>query len=98
MLLDMERPSNIRIPDLIQKKRDKNELEPDEIRYFIGEMVKGCIEQAQLGKQNHLSQPFEFSYAKSFLFILICRRNVDGVVFQRNVSTFSLTCNELTLI
>lgn len=47
MLLDMERI--IRIPDLIQKKRDKNELEPEEIRYFIGEMVKGCIEQAQLG-------------------------------------------------
>lgn len=39
-----------RIPDLIQKKRDKNELEPNEIRFFIEEMVKGCIEQVQLGK------------------------------------------------
>lgn len=40
----------IRIPDLIQKKRDKNELEPDEIRFFVTEMVKGGIEQVQLGK------------------------------------------------
>lgn len=45
----MERQS-IRIPDVIQKKRDKYELEPEEIKFFIDEMVKGCIEPVQLGK------------------------------------------------
>ena len=40
----------IRIPDLIQKKRDKDELEPGEIRFFIEELVKGSIEPVQLGK------------------------------------------------
>ncbi|XP_046652473.1 thymidine phosphorylase-like [Daphnia pulicaria] len=44
----MERQS-IRIPDVIQKKRDKYELEPEEIKFFIDEMVKGCIEPVQLG-------------------------------------------------
>lgn len=42
--------SSIRIPDLIEKKRDKKELESEEIRFFIEEMVKGCIEPVQLGK------------------------------------------------
>jgi thymidine phosphorylase len=48
----MERQT-IRIPDVIQKKRDKCELEPEEIRFFIREMVKGCIEPVQLGKFQH---------------------------------------------
>lgn len=49
LFLEMEGRGTIRIPDLIQKKRDKQELDPEEIRFFIEEMVKGCIEQVQLG-------------------------------------------------
>lgn len=48
----------IRIPDVIQKKRDKYELEPEEIRFFIGEMVKGCIEPVQLGKLSNENYVF----------------------------------------
>ena len=49
----MERHA-IRIPDVIQKKRDNHELDPEEIRFFIQEMVKGCIEPVQLGKSRIL--------------------------------------------
>lgn len=40
----------IRMPDLIQKKRDNHELSPKEIRSFIAQLVQGRIEQVQLGK------------------------------------------------
>ena len=40
----------IRIPDLIQKKRDNYELSPKEIRWFVAQLVQGRIEQVQLGK------------------------------------------------
>ena len=39
----------MRIPDLIQKKRDNKELEDEEIRFFIRELVEGRLEDAQLG-------------------------------------------------
>lgn len=57
LFLEMEGHGTIRIPDLIQKKRDKQELDPEEIRFFIEEMVKGCIEQVQLGKFLFLNNP-----------------------------------------
>lgn len=39
----------IRVPDLIQKKRDNYELSPKEIRSFVAQLVQGRIEQVQLG-------------------------------------------------
>lgn len=48
----------VRIPDLIQKKRDNCELSPKEIRWFICELVQGRIEQVQLGK---FSPRYKFS-------------------------------------
>jgi len=40
---------SIRIPDLIQKKRDHKELSSHEIEFFIKEMVQGRLEDSQLG-------------------------------------------------
>ena len=45
---------SIRIPDLIQKKRDHKELSSHEIDFFVKEMVQGRLEDSQLGKQNVL--------------------------------------------
>jgi len=41
---------SVRIPDLIQKKRDRKELDRNEIDFFVKEMVQGRLEDSQLGK------------------------------------------------
>lgn len=87
----------IRIPDLIQKKRDKHELDPDEIRFFIAEMVKGCIEQVQLGKFFFF---FKYRLPINYMTNLntinaFYRGDAYGLVLQRNVShqfSFSFIC------
>lgn len=40
---------SVRIPDLIQKKRDHKELASHEIDFFVNEMVQGRLEDSQLG-------------------------------------------------
>ena len=39
-----------RIADIIMKKRDRHDLSPDEIEFFVECVVKETIQDAQLGK------------------------------------------------
>jgi Glycosyl transferase family, helical bundle domain len=41
---------SIRIPDLIQKKRDNHPLEDEEVRFFVRRLVDGTLEGCQLGE------------------------------------------------
>ncbi|XP_061176774.1 thymidine phosphorylase-like [Saccostrea echinata] len=41
--------ASFRIPDLLIKKRDGNALSPEEIKYFVREVVNGGVQECQLG-------------------------------------------------
>lgn len=86
----------MRIPDLIEKKRDGGALEDDEIRYFIDQLVIGTLEHSQLGRFHRFSFGRASCCAKlrfvipSFVFfsvfISLHRRDVDGLVPERHDS------------
>ena len=75
---------SVRIPDLIQKKRDHKELASHEIDFFVNEMVQGRLEDSQLGTNstnNINSTPWKavnqrvddwLFYVSCFMFYVLC--------------------------